>query len=76
MIRVNRHLVAGALLTGAVVMSIAPAQAEVPLATDTSATPQAIVDSGSADFLTSGSASILGRMLGCPTIWNPTAPPC
>ncbi|WP_174189824.1 hypothetical protein [Nocardia barduliensis] len=59
MIRVNRHIVAGALLAGAALMSVAPAQAQAP------AEPRAIdnneISSGSAD---------LNRFF-CGTIWRP-----
>ncbi|WP_159838594.1 hypothetical protein [Nocardia sp. CY41] len=59
MIRVNRHIVAGALLAGAVLMSAAPAQAEAP------AEPQAIDNSG----ISSGSADL--NHWFCGTIWRP-----
>ncbi|WP_067466757.1 hypothetical protein [Nocardia amamiensis] len=62
MIRVNRHVVAGALLAGAVLMSVAPAQAEAPVE------PQAIGNSE----ISSGSAD-LNRFF-CGTIWRPVCP--
>ncbi|MBF6166452.1 hypothetical protein IU486_17050 [Streptomyces gardneri] len=56
---VNRHIVAGALLAGAVLMSVAPAQAEAPVE------PHAIGNSE----ISSGSAA-LNRFF-CGTIWRP-----
>ncbi|MGF6888196.1 Spy/CpxP family protein refolding chaperone [Nocardia sp. GAS34] len=59
MIRVNRHVVAGALLSGAVLMSAAPAQAQAPAA------PQSIGNSE----ISSGSADL--NHFFCGTIWRP-----
>ncbi|WP_280232724.1 hypothetical protein [Nocardia cyriacigeorgica] len=78
MTRINRHIVAGALLGGAMLMSIAPAHADTGLRlTETQSTPQragTAVNSGSADFLTSGSAQALNRMW-CGTLWMPVCYP-
>ncbi|MGW4769640.1 hypothetical protein ACWEO2_16540 [Nocardia sp. NPDC004278] len=75
MIRVNRHIVAGALLAGAVLMSVAPAQAQAPLRLEPAQTslqlepaqapvePQAIGNSG----IASGSAD---PNWFCGTIWR------
>ncbi|TLF75841.1 hypothetical protein [Nocardia cyriacigeorgica] len=76
MTRLHRHIVAGALLGGAMLMSIAPAHAEAGLRL-TEAEPttahidgSGIVSSGSADFLTAGSSEALSRMW-CGTLWQP-----
>ncbi|MET8875511.1 hypothetical protein [Nocardia sp. NPDC004604] len=75
MIRVNRHIVAGALLAGAVLMSVAPAQAQAPLEltqaqaplelepAQAPVEPQAIGNSG----IASGSAD---PNWFCGTIWR------
>ncbi|WP_433726907.1 hypothetical protein ACQP0C_34545 [Nocardia sp. CA-129566] len=67
MIRVNRHIVAGALLAGAVLMSVAPAQAQAPLELEQAQAPvepQAIGNSG----IASGSADLNNWF--CGTIWR------
>lgn len=65
MIRVNRQIVAGALLTGAVLMSVAPAQAQTLVELQAPAEPQAIGNSE----ISTGSAD-LNRWF-CGTIWRP-----
>lgn len=76
MIRVNRHIVAGALLAGAVLMSVAPAQAQALLELEQAQAPlqlepaqapvepQAIGNSG----IASGSADLNNWF--CGTIWR------
>ncbi|MEC3919200.1 hypothetical protein [Nocardia sp. CDC160] len=80
MIRVNRHIIAGALLGGAVLISAAPAEAQVmPMSTEnsefasssadqvqTAAAPTAMGDAG---IGSSGSAD-LNRWF-CGSIWRP-----
>ncbi|WP_194813915.1 hypothetical protein [Nocardia sp. XZ_19_385] len=68
MIRVNRSLVAGALLGGAVLMSVAPAQAHAPVEPQATET-QAIGNSG----IASGSADL--NNFFCGTIWRPVCFP-
>ncbi|MFE3262075.1 hypothetical protein ACFXPS_42845 [Nocardia sp. NPDC059091] len=72
MIRVNRQIVAGSLLAGALLATAAPAHAEAP------ADPQQVsnteIASGSSDIVT-GSADFLTGLTGlnrmaCGTIWR------
>ncbi|MEU2031294.1 hypothetical protein [Nocardia amamiensis] len=67
MIRVNRHIVAGALLAGAVLMSVAPAQAEAPLQLEQAQAPVEPQAIGNSE-ISSGSAD-LNRWF-CGTIWR------
>ncbi|MFX0579976.1 hypothetical protein [Nocardia nepalensis] len=67
MIRVNRHIVAGALLAGAVLMSVAPAQAQAPIELEQAQAqvePQAIGNGG----IATGSADLNNWF--CGTIWR------
>jgi hypothetical protein len=68
MFRVHRAVVPAALLTGAVLVSIAPAQAETPIGPQASET-QVNANSG----IASGSADL--NNLACGTIWRPVCFP-
>lgn len=68
MFRVNRVVVPAALLTGAVLMSVATAQAETSIGPNTSEA-QVSANSG----IASGSADL--NSLGCGTIWRPVCFP-
>ncbi|MEV6279212.1 hypothetical protein [Nocardia sp. NPDC051832] len=66
MIRVNRSFVAGALLGGAVLLSVAPAQAQTTLG------PQATETIGNSG-IASGSADL--NNFFCGTLWRPVCYP-
>ncbi|WP_146100747.1 hypothetical protein [Nocardia nova] len=68
MFRVHRAVVPAALLTGAALVSIAPAQAETPIGPQASET-QVNANSG----IASGSADL--NNLACGTIWRPVCFP-
>ncbi|MFE3190041.1 hypothetical protein ACFXHA_13605 [Nocardia sp. NPDC059240] len=65
MIRVNRHIIAGTLLTGAVLLSATPAQAEVHLDQAPASEPQPVSNTE----ISSGSVDL--NQMWCGTLWRP-----